>query len=117
MSEEPTMCAKAGHLPWALFILALCASAPSRAGDVKLVSDTLDSICSVEVTWGPEAPNDTPVEYHSDVAKGWSITKPGPLCYRRPSTPDNCESGMTQWKTPWRCAKGEATGGEELSLK
>jgi hypothetical protein len=108
---------QAVHLPWVLCILMLCASAPSQAGDVKLVSDTWDNICSVEVTWGPEAPNDTPVEYHSDVSRGWSITKPGPLCYRRPSTPDNCESGMTQWKTQWRCSKGTAAGVEELSLK
>lgn len=87
------------------------------AGDVVLVSDRWDSVCGVEVTWGPGAPNDTPVEYHTDVPKDWSITKPGPLCYRRASTPDNCDSGMTQWKTQWRCAPGTGSGTETLSLQ
>jgi len=46
------------------------------------------------------------VETYVDVAKGWSITKPDRLCYRRASTVDNCDSGMTQWNTPWKCAAG-----------
>lgn len=86
-------------------------------GDVKLVSDHWDNVCGVEVTWGPDAPNDTPVEFHTDVSKGWSVTKPERLCYRRASTPDNCDSGMTQWKTQWRCAASKSGAIEELSLK
>lgn len=87
------------------------------AGDVRLVSDRMDTVCRVEVTWGAGAPDGTPVEFHTDVPKDWSITRPGPLCYRRASTPDNCESGMTQWNTQWRCAAGSGAGVEELSLR
>ncbi len=87
------------------------------AGDVKLVSDTLDSVCRVEVTWGPNAPDGTPIEHHSDVPRNWSITKPAKLCYRRASSPDNCDSGMTQWNTRWRCAANAGSGVEALSLQ
>ncbi len=80
------------------------------------MSDTLDMVCRVEVTTGADAPN-APVETYVDVAKGWSITKPDRLCYRRASTVDNCESGMTQWNTPWKCAARADSGTEELSLK
>ena len=88
----------------------------AAAGEIKLVSDTLDMICRVEVTTGADAPN-APVETYIDVAKGWSVTKPDKLCYRRASTVDNCESGMTQWNTPWKCAARAGSGSEELSLK
>ena len=98
-------------------MLALGSITNASAGDVKLVSDTLDSVCRVEITWGPDAPNGTPVEFYSDVPRNWSITKPDQLCYRRPSTPDNCDSGMTQWKTQWSCAAKAGSGVEELSLK
>jgi len=92
-------------------------SAPQvSAGDVKLVSDTLDMIWRVEVTSGPDAPNG-PIETYIDVRTGWSITKGEKLCYRRASTPDNCESGMTQWNTQWKCAVKTDAGTEELSLK
>ncbi len=87
------------------------------AGDVKLVSDTFDSVCRVEITWGPNAPDGTPVEIHADVARNWSITKPDRLCYRRPSTADNCDSGMTQWKTQWKCAAKDGAGIEEFSME
>ncbi len=87
------------------------------AGDVKLVSDTFDNLCGVEVTWGSNAPNDTPVELHSDISKNWSIVKPEKLCYRRPTTPDNCDSGMTQWKTQWKCAASAGAENTELSLQ
>ena len=83
------------------------------AGDVKLVSDTLDSVCGVEITSGPDAPNGTPVEAFTDVSRNWSIAKPDRLCYRRASSPDNCDSGMTQWK----CAAMTSSGIEELSLQ
>ena len=98
-------------------ILASGYMANASAGDVKLVSDTFDTVCLVEITWGPDAPNGTPVEFHSDVPKNWSITKPDRLCYRRPSTADNCDSGMTQWKTRWKCAAKADSGIEELSLQ
>lgn len=112
------MLKKTGLLPGMLACtLTLGAMAHALAGDVKLVSDTLDNVCGVEVTWGPDAPNSTPIESHTDVAKNWSITKPDRLCYRRASTPDNCDSGMTQWKTQWKCAVKSGSGIEELSLK
>ncbi len=91
--------------------------ANARAGDVKLVSDTFDSVCGVEIAWGPDAPNGTLVEFHTDVPRNWSVTKPDRLCYRRASTPDNCDSGMTQWKTRWKCAASTGPGLEELSLQ
>lgn len=98
-------------------ILTLGSIASALAGDVKLVSDTWDSVCRVEITSGPDAPEGTPLETYSDVPRNWSITKPDKLCYRRPSTPDNCDSGMTQWKTQWTCTTNAGSGIEELSLK
>jgi hypothetical protein len=96
--------------------LALGSMATVAAGEVKLVSDTMDIVCRVEVTSGPEAPN-APIETYTDVKRDWSITKPEKLCYRRASTPDNCDSGMTQWNTQWKCAAKGDLGVEELSLK
>ena len=98
-------------------VLTLLSIASTVAGDVKLVSDTWDSVCMVEVTWGENAPEGTPLEQYPDVQRNWTITKPDRLCYRRPSTPDNCDSGMTQWKTKWSCAVKAGPGVEELSLK
>ena len=98
-------------------MLALGSIANALAGDVKLVSGTWDSVCRVEVTWGPDAPNGTPVEVYTDVPRNWSITKPDKLCYRRASTPENCDSGMTQWSTQWSCAAKADSGIEELSLQ
>ena len=97
-------------------MLAMGFPAQAAAGEVKLVSDTIDRVCRVEVTSGSDAPN-AAVETYTDVEKGWSITKPDKLCYRRASTPDNCDSGMTQWNTRWRCAEKAEPGIEELSLK
>jgi len=96
-------------------MLALDSTAQAFAGEVKLVSDTMDMICRVEVTSGADAPN-APVETYTDVKKDWSITKPDKLCYRRASTPDNCDSGMTQWNTQWKCAEKSDSGIQELSL-
>ena len=97
-------------------VLTLGSIAQASAGEVMLVSDTMDMICRVEVTSGPDAPN-APVETYTDVKRDWSITKPDKLCYRRASTPDNCDSGMTQWNTQWKCAAKADLGIEELSLK
>ena len=109
---------KAAFLPGIFTcIVTLGPIAHALAGDVKLMSDTWDSICGVETTWGPNAPDGTPVEHYYDVERNWSITKPDRLCYRRASTPDNCDSGMTQWKTPWRCAANANSGIEKLSLQ
>jgi hypothetical protein len=90
--------------------------AEAGAGEVRLISDTLEKVCRVEVASGADAPN-TAVETYVDVQKGWSITKPDKLCYRRASTPDNCDSGMTQWNTRWTCAEKTGAGVEEISLK
>ena len=87
------------------------------AGDVKLLSDTWDSVCRVEVAWGPDAPAGDQVEFFYEVQRNWSITKADKLCYRRASTPDNCDSGMTQWNTRWRCATNATSDIEELSLQ
>ncbi len=112
------MLKKADFLPGTFAcILTLGSIAYASAGDVKLVSDSWDSVCRVEITWGPNAPDGTPVEYYSDVPRNWSITKPDRLCYRRASTPDNCDSGMTQWNTQWRCAAKTSSGIEEFSLQ
>ena len=98
-------------------LLALCPIGNASAGDVRVVSDALDSVCRVEITWGPDAPNGTPVEFYIDVPKNWSITKPGRLCYRRASAPDNCDSGMAQWNTQWKCAASTGSGVEAFSLQ
>jgi hypothetical protein len=102
---------------YACIIATLASLNCALAGEVKLVSDTWDEVCRVEITWGPAAPEGTPVEQFLDVKKHWSITKPDRLCYRRASTPDNCDSGMTQWNTQWKCAAGAGSGTEELSLQ
>ena len=52
-----------------------------------------------------------------DIAKNWSIVKPEKLCYRRATTPDNGDSGMTQWKTQWKCAASTGPDSKELSLQ
>jgi len=97
-------------------MLALCLAPAASAGDVKL-SNTFDYLCRVDITWGKDAPEGTPVEQHADLKKEWSITKPDKVCYRRPSTPDNCDSGMTQWKTPWKCAESTGSGVEDLAIQ
>lgn len=98
-------------------LAVLGCSGPALAGEVRLVSDTWDKVCRVDITWGSGAPDGTPAEQHIDVPRGWSITKPGRLCYRRASTPENCDSGMTQWNTRWQCADSTGAGVAELSLK
>lgn len=98
-------------------LFTLCSLASAIAGDVKLVSDQWDSVCRVEITWGPDAPDGAPVEQHLDVPRNWSVTKPERLCYRRASTPDNCDSGMTQWNTQWKCAEKTGSGTQALSLQ
>jgi hypothetical protein len=112
-TEIPPMSKTFAILPT---LLCLLVAGHAQAGDVRLISDTLELACRVEVTTGPQAPEGA-VETHVDVRKGWSITRPDKLCYRRASTPENCESGMTQWNTPWRCAAKADAGVEELSLK
>lgn len=97
--------------------LTLCSTTYALAGDVKLLSGKWDKVCRVEISWGRNAPESTPVESHTDVPKNWSVTKPDKLCYRRALDPGNCESGMTQWNTPWKCAASAGPGVEEFSLQ
>jgi hypothetical protein len=97
-------------------MLALCYAANALAGDVKLVSDTLESVCRAKITWGPDAPSGTPVEFHTDVPRNWSMTKPDRLRNRRASTPDICDLGMTQWNTRWIRAEKTVSSIEEISL-
>jgi hypothetical protein len=110
---------KKTRFPPAVFgcLLPLASIVCVQAGEVKLISDTWDSVCRVEITSGPEAPNGAPIENFSDVPRNWSLTRSGRLCYRRASTPDNCESGMTQWNTRWKCVTRSEPGVEELSLQ
>ena len=96
--------------------LAMTCLADAAAGEVRLVSDTMEKVCRVEVASGSDAPNGA-VETFVDVEKGWSITKRDKLCYRRASTPDNCDSGMTQWNTRWKCVDRTDAGVEEMSLE
>ena len=72
-------------------MLAVGPIAASVAGEVKLVSDTIDVICRVDVTSDLNDPN-AKIETYTDVAIGWSITKPEKLCYRRASTPNICDT-------------------------
>src|SRR5262245_40415291 len=104
MYKSPSWCA-------AILVCLTTAFSPTAlAGDVRLLSATFELVCRVEISSGADAPDDTKSEFHMDVRKGWSISKADKLCYRRPSTPDNCESGMTQWRTKWKCA--ESTGSD-----
>lgn len=105
------------HRRATVLILLMLPAGTALGGEVTLVSDTWESVCRVEVTWGEDAPDGTPVEHFFDVELDWSITKPDKLCFRRASTPDNCDSGMTQWNTRWRCAESAGTGPREFSLE
>lgn len=85
---------------------------PAQAGNVKLVSDTWDNICKVEVMWGLNAPQEGRRQSFSNVQKGWSITKADRICYRRSGDPRNCSSQMTAWT----CCSQLISGTDECSL-
>jgi hypothetical protein len=73
------------RLFFAVFVCAVALDplAQAAAGEVKLVSDTIDMICRVEVTSGADAP-EGPVETHTDVI-------PNGNAPRRPAlVPKNC---------------------------
>lgn len=84
----------------------------AQAGDVRLVSDTWDNICKVEVMWGTNAPERGSSETFTNVPKGWYITKSSRICYRRSGDPDNCSSSLTQW----HCSSNPASGTDKFSL-
>ncbi len=94
-------------------LLTACVLAISaKAGNVKLVSDTWDSICKVEVAWGMNAPQKGSSQSFSSVKKEWSITKADRICYRRPGDPRNCNSQLTAWT----CCSHLISGTDKCSL-
>jgi hypothetical protein len=82
------------------------------AGSVKLISDTWETICFVEVTSGANAPK-TPVETFRDVKKDWSITRDSGICYRRSENPKDCNSKMRDWS----CSRNPTSGVDNFSLR
>ena len=117
LEEGAMLCSSRRLSGFLACVLATACLAEAAAGEIKLVSDTMEKVCRVEVASGPGAPDTTAVETHTDVEKGWSITKADKLCYRRASTPGNCDSGMTQWNTRWTCVEKTGAGVTEMSLK
>jgi len=98
---------------WIVAVFALAAVATSaEAGEVRLVSDTWDYICKVEVKWGNNAPDRGDGQVFTDVQPTFSLTKTSRICYRRSGDPDNCESRLT----PWSCCDNPASGTDEPSL-
>jgi hypothetical protein len=82
-----------------LAIVVLGSSARSVwAGEVKLVSDTWDNICKVEVKSGPNAPEQGSPESYSNVPRNWYVTHADRICYRRSANPTDCASGWTDWR-------------------
>jgi len=66
---------------------------PVSAGSIKLISDTWDNICKVEVISGKNAPQEGPPEPFSNVPRSWEITRSDRLCIgealtHRIATPD-----------------------------
>jgi hypothetical protein len=78
-------------------IVLLLTAAPALAGNVRLVSDTWDNIPKVEVVSGSNAPQQGTTESFADVQKGWNITRPERICYRRSSNPSDANSGLNDW--------------------
>jgi hypothetical protein len=85
---------------------------PAAAGNVRLVSDTWDNICKVEIKWGMNAPQEGPGETFNNVPRDWSVTKADRICYRRSGDPAICSS---QW-TPWSCCTHLISGTDDCSL-
>ncbi len=93
---------------WAFSIVTI---GEAFAGQVKLVSDTWDNICKVQVTGGMNAPN-TSIRTFRNVRRGWSATRTDKLCYRRSGRPRDCGSGYTNW----HCASQMISGTYIYSL-
>lgn len=66
------------------------------AGQVRLVNNTWDSVCWVDIASGLDAPN-TPYRRQSPVPPGVVATVTDRLCYRRPGNPSDCNSPATNW--------------------
>jgi len=79
-------------------VSSLVLSSTSFAGTVKLVSNTWDNICKVQVTTGSKSPNSY-ISTYKNVRKnsGWSKSGSNRLCYRRSGNPSNCNSSYTDW--------------------
>lgn len=96
-----------------LATLTLISSAVSaEAGTVVLISDTWDNICKVEIKWGANAPNNDSSATFEHVEKGWKVSKPDRICYRRSGQPSNCSSEMTAWT----CCTHNISGSYQCSL-
>src|SRR4029078_2755604 len=91
--------------------IALMAT-PAHAGSIRLISDTWDYICKVEVKRGLNAPEQETAEPFSEVRKNWYTTADERICYRRSSNPTDCSSGFTEW----RCDSHPTSGQEDFSL-
>jgi len=81
----------------------LISSSLSIAGEIKLISETWDFICEVEVATGlgaPESPDETfeisAVNTDSFYKDGIIFTGADRLCYRRSSSVEDCYSPMNE---------------------
>ena len=81
------------------------------AGKVRLKSDSFDTICQLQVTVGPQAPNGS-VEDIENVKKGWSRTGDRRICYRRSSDPEECGK-----LTNWNCCSNPGGGTTSCSIR
>jgi len=90
----------------AIYLLTalLFSSSLSIAGEIKLLSETWDFICKVEVATGlgaPESPDKTmeisAVKVDSFYEDGVIFTGLNRLCYRRSSSADDCYSALNEW--------------------
>ena len=82
----------------ALMVVLASHVAPASAGSIRLISDTWDNICKVEVISGRNAPQEGQAEPFSNVNKSWEITRSDRICYRRSADPSDCSSGWTDWR-------------------
>ena len=89
--------------------------ARAYAGNVRLVSDTWDYVCKVEVSEGKNLdPSQNPKQLFTGVQKGWSYTgsEGTRVCYRRSGDPNNCDSA---WRD-WHCSSNPTSGTDDFSL-
>jgi hypothetical protein len=82
----------------ALMVVLLSHVAPASAGSIRLISDTWDNICKVEVISGRNAPQEGQTEAFTNRSRNWEITRSDRLCYRRSANPSDCGSGWTDWR-------------------
>lgn len=96
-----------------LCIVMLFFSKQLTAGDIKLISGHWDFICKVEIISGKKAPYKGDIEFYEHIRKGWSVSKPFRLCYRRPLKPSDCKSNYGKWV----CATMKRTGVQKQILR